>query len=333
MILFNVNSLKTKLSKIKMEHFVGRVHQLIKLMKTIFESRGKSPLLKALLNYESIFKNPKAKKESHFNLFKSVYNKSKQQILKDGDEWVKKGFIVHFGSDVGINTNAKLYISSAYGMACEIRDKICEDLTTYPNEKQTELMNLPNNILSYLYSIFILVADRSDTDALEQILDKINGEMENNNSKSKDTPRENNANKYVVTNKVSNEPGTAGTADSGSANNNDDFLKNMMNMLPPAFKEMTGGKDMPNLDLNNLKNTFNNIFSNPKTQQFVGGLIKDMQSADSLESVVTKVISKVNDPELKQLVSETVIGEEKSPQDSNDKLKDELEDFDPNNQT
>ena len=216
---------------------------------------NKNPFVVFIEKYKKLY--AKTQKEIHMGYFRNILEKHKKAILGGKDKWLREGNVtIMFGEEVGVTTKGKLYLSSIYKMACELRDSVEEQM----NAGNTEIfkgdeMKYPDYLLYYLYEIFVLLCADEDEHQLLSARIKY---------------REGLGEEEVDIKPVANN-GTNG-----------DLLSNVMGMTSKFFEQVNNGNtDTMSNQFNGLIDVFGKLVKNPEVRSFVDNFSNDMQNIKS----------------------------------------------------
>ena len=258
--------------------------------RNIDTSGKKNPVLAYFEQYEQIYH--KTTSIEHVQYFNNIYRAFRTTILKGSsrDEWLRDGkIIIKYGSETGLDTNSRIYLSAVYNTACSIRRDIEEEMDGLPDIGQSKEMLYPIAFMLHLYRIFLSIAPKNDTEKLSIHLDEILSSLgiQITNSKRNNDNDNNN--------------------DNNDNNANNTGLQPLFNMAKQVMGQM--GMDIPTDQMpkaEELTGAIGQMFNKPETINIFGELFKDIQNTNNIGDVMSKLVSKLGDESLQKKISQTM---------------------------
>lgn len=244
--------------------FETAIHSLFnvsrEIMKTYFQRNimadKRDPISNRLEMYVKTYK--KTDPSEHAVYFNRIYQSNKRMILlgPQRDTWLQEGKIsITYGEDCGIKTDIILHLSMIYINACRLRQEIQDEPNDLPltDNNSSPALKYPGRMLLYLYQIFHEITDSKVEK--EKLMSHINN--------------------------LSEEYGE-------NRRNNNDPLGGIFDSLAGIAEQATGQKlsrdKMP--DTSQINNMMSSLIKDPKTQNLLGGMMKDMKGANSLQDIL-----------------------------------------------
>lgn len=273
--------------------FEKGIEGLFTLIKTIIKchnernidvSGKKNPIFLYFEMYEQIYY--KTASHEHIQYFNTIYRMNRQIILKGPfrDEWLSNGkIIIKYGSETGIETNSRIYLSILYNTACTIRNEIENAMNGLPDVDQSKELLYPIVFMLHLYRIFMAIAPSDDTNKLSSFLDEILSHL-GISSKSK-----------------------IDSSSPSSSSSNTSGLQSIVNMAKQFMGKMGLNIPMDKLpEGDNLTAMADQLFNNPETVQMFSEIFEGIKNPNGLGDIMNKVVSKLGDESLQKKIAETM---------------------------
>jgi hypothetical protein len=249
-----------------------------------------NPLMKCLHQYMRCYgkTDPDEREAFHVDLFWEIFNDNKEYILNNGHEdteWlIKNNLILVYGSNLGLGNKSRIriYLSHIFEMAAIMKsntDKFIRENTNEDPSDHDEL-NYPDAYLLYLYRVFkSIVRDRTETAKLTIIISDLEE-------------------------KLGLSEGAQSTAPGNGLDGLLQFATGMMGQI--GLPTPQDGSDAPSGD--DVGKALQNVFGNPKTQETISGMFKDMDKCDNIGDVIGKLVSGMSDPQFKDAIGDSLNG-------------------------
>ena len=237
------------------------------VMKTYFQRNimadKRDPIGNRLEKYAKTYF--KTEPSEHAGYFNRIYQSNKRMILlgPQRDGWLQEGKIsITYGEDCGVKTDIILHLSMIYINACRIRQDIQDEPNDLPLvENSSPGLKYPSRMMLYLYQMFHEITDsKAEKEKL-----------------------------MVHIGALSEEVGE------GRRSGGNDPMAGIFDTVSGLAEQLTGQKipkdKMP--DSSQLSEMMNGLIKNPQTQNLLGGMMKDMKGANSLQDVLGNVLKNV----------------------------------------
>jgi hypothetical protein len=271
-------------------NFDKNLRGLVKICREIIRSENSSSILPENENISMIIKYLNRYEDSfnygpldiHRDFFLDLYERFRSNILsKNGFTWVDENTVtlcLGAGSDKP-SKNAKIMLSAFYHRALKLVEKLEKELEGCPDsawEEKREL-NYPNVLMLYLHRIFLEVCPDADKSTLDFIVKGIENDL-------------------GIVEKA--EPSLALGGMAGIVKMASTMMKSMGIQVP------TDAKMPSDADIGNV---FANLINNPKTQETISSLFKDIGGCKDIGQAGNLIVNKMKDGQMNQ-VFENVAG-------------------------
>jgi hypothetical protein len=265
-----------------------------------------NPTIVSLNKYMKVFERTDA--EEHRPYINTVYNKFRKEILKnESDKWIKNNQVyIQYGDNLSNTADfekvkaIRVYISIFYFDAIKIKDEVETELEGLPantHSSRNELL-YPEFFTLHLYRIFRQCCDnKQERETLAKHVKSIESDLGISHDEQPDqTPS-----------------GTLGGGD-GFGNILGALTKTLGNMKLPDMAmpsqgqqgSQSAGSGVPdNINTDDIGKMVNQVLSNPKVGQTINTIVSDFQNCNSMEQMLAKLMSKMNDPSLTEAISST----------------------------
>lgn len=239
----------------------------------------KNPVLVCLEQYQKVY--DKTTPKEHKIYFSDIYEKYKSVILKgpNRDDWLTSNRLsIKYGSHVGMNTKARIYLSAVYITACKIRNEVEESMKGLPNIEESKEIQIPSAFLLHMYRIFKSIAPSSDHDKLNKHIESLKCDL------------------GIIDNQT--------TTDNSDVS---DTLEPLVNMASKFMGKM--GVEIPEGKMpptKQLTDAVGQIFNNPKTSEMLTNIFGEFQKSNNIGDLMNSIVSNIGNPELTNAVKETI---------------------------
>jgi len=253
------------------------------------EGKG-NPILKCLRQYMRCYSKttPQEREGFHVDLFREIFDEHKYSILDSGHvntDWLlHEKIILIYGSNMGLGNKSRIriYLSHIFEMAVIMKADSEKKLHGKTEQDYTEAdeLNYPDAYLLYLYRIFkSLRHEPTDTAKLTIIISDLEERLGLSEGNQNMNP---------------------GTGLDGLLQ----FATGMMGQMglpsPPEGAQAPSGDD--------VGTALQNVFGNPKTQEAISGMFKDLDKCDDIGDVIGKLVNGMSNPQFKDAIGESLNG-------------------------
>lgn len=242
-------------------------------------SGRKSPFIGFIEIYRKMY--DKTEKEVHMKYFQDIYEEHEELILMGKEKWLKDGkIVILFGKGVVKENKGKIYLSTIYNMAVELKKEIQELLDDgKPEIFSDQELKYPDYILYYLYEIFMLVAPSSSIETLKQKAEKY---------------RQN-----IGEDELGSTPPVPPT-------NTNDMMGNLMNFASNMFTQINNPSQGPQPNIQNQLNgvieMVSKLTTNNDVKNLIDNLSNTMRNVKSPDDLVRGLTDTMNQPELSRVI-------------------------------
>jgi hypothetical protein len=269
----------------------------IKQARNIGLSKKVNPAIVSLNKYSKVFQRTEA--DEHKPFIHTVYNKFKKEILKnETDKWLRTNQVyIQYGDNI---TNAgdfekvksiRIYLSIFYLDAIKIKDEVEDELQGLPPNARNSRNELlyPDYFMLRVYRIFRESIDiKKDRDTLARHVKSIESDLGIEHDEQPDQTAS----------------GTFGNGD-GLSNILNVLTKSMGNIKLPETSKSEKVEDIKSEDIGKM---VNQVLSNPKIGNTINNIVSDFQNCSSMDQMLGKLMSKLNDPSLTEAITSTFTG-------------------------
>jgi hypothetical protein len=269
-------------------------------------NRKVSPITVSLNKYRKVFEKTDALEHAPF--VESIYRKFKKEILKGENEpkWLRNNSVViQYGENL-TNSNdydkiktIRVHLSIYFNDALRIRDEVEKELEGLPDDARSSRNELlfPDYFMLHWYRLCRNVVNDKDerrklseiVKSLESVLGVSHDEVPDQSAKPVDPFGS------IMSNLAKNFGG--------------------MKFAQDAFAGMTSGMggsngvngdQTPSVNTEDIGKIVNNILQNPNISKTINSMVSDLNSCSSLDQMIGKLASKLNDPVLTDVITSSI---------------------------
>ena len=254
------------------------------------ENKG-NPILKCLHQYMRCYSktSPEEVEEFHVDLFREIFDRYKFDIIENGHEntnWIMDyNIVIIYGSNMGLGNKSRIriYISHLYEMATIMKTETERELRGKSEDdySKAEELNYPDAYLLYIYRIFKTFQTDSKISARLTIIISDLEEKLGVTERAKPS--------------VSQGNGLDGLLE---------FATGMMGQM--GLPQAPEGSAPPSGD--DVGKALQNVFGNPKTQDAISGMFKDLDQSNDIGDVIGKLVNGMSNPQFKDAIGESLNG-------------------------
>ena len=228
--------------------------------------------------------------------FRKIYEDNKLSIKKSfaKDGWLKNNnIIISFGSEYGVKSKAKLYLSSVYKMACKLQENVENSMNNGETENTGDGLKYPELFMYHLYRIFSTIVSLEDLENINKQIELLKSEIEEFGFDERST-------KNTKNNKNNENNPLGGLFDMANQflGPNSSGLQDTMNSF------LSGGKDGKGFDMSSLTNSVGQLFSDPKAKGFVNDMVNNVKNSNTAGDLLKNIVGKIGDPNLTENINQ-----------------------------
>lgn len=257
-----------------------------------------NPLMKCLHQYMRCYgkTNPNEREGFHVELFRLIFNEFKNDILNNDKSYIldnghindtywliNNNLSLVYGSNLGLGgrSRIRIHLSHIFEMAVIMKsdtDKILEENPREDPSDHDEL-NYPDAYLLYLNRVFkSIVRDRTETAKITIIISDLEDKLGL----------------------------SEGTQSAAPGNGLDGLLQFASGMMGQIGLPTPEGTDAPSGD--DVGKALKSVFGNPKTQETISSMFKDMDKCDNIGDVIGNLVTGMSNPQFKDAIGESLNG-------------------------